>query len=102
MDYIDENNRLDVLTTTEVSNVWSDYLKSSMESRFFEYFLATTNDPEIKQVVKNMYHIAIESLHKLKEIFTNNHLPIPVGFTDKDIDVKAQKLFSDTFTLYFC
>jgi hypothetical protein len=36
------------------SNIWSSYIKSSMELRLFEYFYASTENIEIKQVVEKM------------------------------------------------
>jgi hypothetical protein len=90
------------LTATEVSNIWSSYLKSSLETRFLEYFSATTEDPEIKIVVEKILDLAQNSLSDLREIFTRENLKIPVGFTENDVNIGAQKVFSDTFILYFC
>ena len=40
------------LTSNEVSNLWSSYIKSSMELRLFEYFYASAENNEIKQVIE--------------------------------------------------
>jgi hypothetical protein len=90
------------LTTTEVSNIWSAYLKSSLELRFFQYFYATTKDHQIKIVVEQMLTQAQTSLHELKDLFINENLAVPIGFTEEDIKAGASKVFSDTFILYFC
>ena len=90
------------LTSNEVSNLWSSYLKSSMELRLFEYFYASTENNEIKQVIEKMLNQSQNNLNELKEIYIKENLTIPLGFTDEDVRVDALKVFSDTFILYFC
>lgn len=90
------------LTANEVSNVWSSYIKSSMELRLYEYFYASTENNAIKQVIEKMLNQAQENMNELKEIFNKENLTIPLGFTNEDVRIDALKVFSDTFTLYFC
>lgn len=99
---IENNKPTEGLTATEVSNIWSSYLKNSMELRLFEYFYATTEDGEIKKVVERMLNQSQKNIDELKGIFLTEKLTIPLGFTDQDRRAGAQKVFSDTFTLYFC
>ncbi|MFJ5714059.1 DUF3231 family protein [Neobacillus sp. NPDC093127] len=96
------NKPLIELTANEVSNLWSSYLKSSMEQRLFEYFFASTEDSAIKQVIEKMLHQAKKNIHELKEIFIQENLSIPHGFTEEDVRIDGLKVFSDTFILYFC
>ncbi|MFC4797788.1 DUF3231 family protein [Neobacillus sp. GCM10023253] len=90
------------LTSSEVSNLWSSYLKSNMELRFFEYFYASIESNETKQVIEKMLNQTENSINELKEIFIKDNLTIPLGFTDEDVRVGVPKVFSDTFILYFC
>ncbi|WP_226086283.1 DUF3231 family protein [Mesobacillus sp. S13] len=90
------------LTSTEISNIWSSYLKSSMELRFFQYFQATVEDPEVKTIVEKLVDFSEQSLEDLKAIFIKENLTIPLGFTEKDVRLDADKVFSDTFILYIC
>ncbi|PFN79157.1 hypothetical protein COJ85_30925 [Bacillus sp. AFS076308] len=90
------------LTTNEVSNLWSSYLKNSMEQRLFEYFFASTEDRQIKQVIEKMLNQSKKSINELQVIFTKENLAIPRGFTEEDVRIDALKVFSDTFILYFC
>ena len=90
------------LTANEVSNLWSSYLKSSMEQRLLEYFFASTEDSEIKQVIEKMLDQSKKSINELMEIFIKENLTIPHGFTEEDVRIDALKVFSDTFILYFC
>ncbi|CAM3852400.1 DUF3231 family protein [Mesobacillus thioparans] len=90
------------LTSTEVSNIWSSYLKSSMELRFFQYFFETADDEEVKKIAEKMVSFSEKSLNDLMGIFRKENLTIPLGFTEKDVRLDADKVFSDTFILYFC
>jgi hypothetical protein len=90
------------LTANEVSNLWSSYLKNSMEQRLLEYFFASTEDNEIKQVIEIMLNQSQKNINELKEIFVKENLTVPLGFTDEDVRVDALKVFSDTFILHFC
>ncbi|WLR55183.1 DUF3231 family protein [Mesobacillus subterraneus] len=90
------------LTSTEISNIWSSYLKSSMELRFFQYFYATSEDSEVKNTVGKLVEFSQKSLNDLKAIFIKENMTVPLGFTEKDVRLEADKVFSDTFILYIC
>ena len=92
----------ETLTANEVSNTWAAYMKNSMEIKFFEYFLETTEDSEIRKIVERMLNHRRKSIDYVKDIFATENITIPLGFTDEDICIKAQKVFSDTFILFFC
>ena len=38
---------------------------------------------------------------KLKNIFIQENFPIPIGFTDEDVNLGAPRLFSDEFYLHY-
>lgn len=90
------------LTATEISNIWSSYLKNSMEVRLLGHFHDTTDDDDIKIVAEKMLNQAQKSTVELREIFNKEQLNIPIGFTDEDVRTGTGKVFSDTFILYFC
>ncbi len=90
------------LTANEVSNLWSAFLKNSMELKFFEYFFATVEDNEFKEVIGKMLNFAQQSLEDLEKIFIKENLTIPIAFTNEDVKIGPQKAFSDTFILHFC
>lgn len=96
-------NKIQVeLTATEISNLWAGYMKITMELRFYEYFLATTEDPEVKNIVEKLLNFAQKNMLDLKEIFIKEMLTIPLGFTAEDVRVDTGKVFSDTLILYIC
>jgi hypothetical protein len=96
-----KSNLLD-LTVNEVSNLWSSFQMNSMTQRLTEYFIATTEDSRIKSVIEKILDQSKKNVNGLKEIFVQEHLKVPLGFTDEDVNVDCDKVFSDTFHLYFC
>ncbi|HZK53512.1 MAG TPA: DUF3231 family protein [Desulfosporosinus sp.] len=99
-----ENNEklLEGLTSWEVSSVLAGYMKGSLDQKFLQYFLETTEDGEIKKIVERMLNQTTLSIEETKAILIRENISIPLGFNDEDINVKAHKMFSDTFILYFC
>jgi ferritin-like metal-binding protein YciE len=102
MNHAKKNLHLVNLTATEVSNLWSSYLMNSMHQRLFEYFFASTEDSDLKQVLEKTLNQSQKNLNELKVVFSKENLPVPLGFTDQDVRVGAPKVFSDSFILYFC
>jgi hypothetical protein len=94
--------RKDALTANEISSIWSAFMKNSMEIKFLEYFLESTEDFEIRKVIQKMLNHRGESIDYLDNILVKENIAIPLGFTDDDVCTKAPKIFSDTFILYFC
>jgi Protein of unknown function (DUF3231) len=90
------------LTVSEVSNIWSSYLKNSMELQFFTYFSQTTQDRKVRKIVGRLLHQSGKNLKQLQDFFHKESMSVPIGFTDEDININAGKVFSDHFILFFC
>ena len=90
------------LSATEVSNIWSAYIMNSLEYRIVGYFYSTTEDEAIKATARKMVKNNEENLARLEGIFQKEGLAVPIGFTEKDVSIGGQKVFSDPFILYFC
>lgn len=93
-------NKID-LTATEMGYLWSTYQAETLNVCLLTYFDAIVEDPEIKQINTLSLQTATEKVEKLKEIFRNSHFPIPIGFTEADVSVQAERLYTDPFILYF-
>lgn len=90
------------LTVSEVSNMWSSYLKNSMELQFFTYFFQTAEDRKVRKIVGRLLHQSGKNLKQLQDFFHKESISVPLGFTDEDININAGKVFSDHFILFFC
>jgi hypothetical protein len=89
------------LTALEVSALWTQYMFDSMSICFIKYALEHIEDEDIKEVYQVALELSEEHVRAVKEFFTGENFPIPYGFTDKDVNSKAPRLFQDPFYLYY-
>ncbi|MEC2074521.1 DUF3231 family protein [Metabacillus fastidiosus] len=89
------------LTATEVSYLWNSYMADSMAVCVLKYFLENIDDQDIKNLVNHALDMSQQHIEIIKGIFSDEGIPVPQGFTEKDVNLKAKRLFSDKFYLYY-
>lgn len=89
------------LTSAELAALHQNYLGDSMSICVFGHFLETVEDPEIKTVVEHAINISLQHVESIKKIFNEENIPVPIGFTEQDVNKRAPRLFSDPFYLSY-
>jgi hypothetical protein len=89
------------LTASEMGMLWTQYMNDSMAACVLRYFINKCEDKEILPVIEFALILSQKHVQAITEIFTHEKHPIPVGFTDEDVNVHAPRLFSDTFHLLY-
>lgn len=89
------------LTSSEIGSLWSNYIADSMFICVYKYYLAHVDDQEIKLVLEHALDLAQQHTDVVANIFKEEEHVVPEGFTDKDVDIHAPKLFSDVFFLFY-
>jgi hypothetical protein len=89
------------LTSAEMGKLWATYMGNSMAKCVLSYFLNHVDDQEIKKVVENALALTDEFVQTIKNIFIEAGFPVPVGFTEEDVNVGAPRLFRDEFYLHY-
>lgn len=89
------------LTAAEISALWLQYLGDSMAICIYKYFLKIVEDNEIKSIIKLSLSLAEKHITNIKEFLKTANFQIPVSFTDDDVNLKAPRLFSDQFLLFY-
>jgi hypothetical protein len=89
------------LTSSEIGGLWATYIQENMSVCLLTYFLHHNQDEEIKEILKQSYEISKGNVQKITIIFNGEGIPIPDGFSEKDIDLSAPPLFYDIFGLSF-
>jgi len=89
------------LTAAEMSGLWTQYINDTLVKCITSYFLENVSDEKVRHVIEFTLNTANQNLTMIGNIFKKDHFPIPIGFTDEDVNVKAPKLFSDTFMLVY-
>ncbi|MCM3567478.1 DUF3231 family protein [Neobacillus mesonae] len=87
------------LSSAEIAGLWETYLQESMAACLLTYFLHHNKDAEISKLLENAYDLSNSHLKQITEIFQNEGIPLPDGFSEKDLDLTAPPLFYDLFGL---
>ncbi|NYE04003.1 hypothetical protein F4694_000747 [Bacillus niacini] len=89
------------LTSAEMGKLWAVYMGNTMSKCVLSYYLQHVNDKEIKEILKNALNLSKEFLRDIKKIFDSENFPIPIGFTEDDVNLGAPRLFADEFYLHY-
>lgn len=89
------------ITASEIGTLWIQYLMDSLAVCTIKYFIAKTEDTQIKPVLQNALKLAQSHMQTISGIFSQEGFPVPFGFTDKDVNVGAPRLYSDPFHLTY-
>ncbi|MFD1739355.1 DUF3231 family protein [Bacillus salitolerans] len=89
------------LTSSELASLWSSYISDSMNICIMKHFLANVDDEQIKEIVHHSKELSTGHIESLISIFNKENLPLPIGYTDADVNEQAPRLFSDIFYLRF-
>ncbi|MEK5443621.1 DUF3231 family protein [Fredinandcohnia sp. FSL W7-1320] len=89
------------LTTAEIGTLWTIYTENTALRCFYMHFLQHLQDAEIKSIIEEVLTLVETVAGKVKFIFKEESIPIPQGFSDKDVDLSAPALYTDLFALSF-
>ncbi len=89
------------LTAAEMATLWTQYINDTLAVCMNTYFLEKVEDEEVRPIVKWTLDTAKENLSIMQEIFRKEAFPIPIGFTEQDVNPKAPRLFSIQQQVFF-
>ncbi|GGF16613.1 hypothetical protein GCM10010954_14020 [Halobacillus andaensis] len=89
------------LTTNEIGTLWTQNLQAGMSIQVLKYFLETVEDENIKEIIDQAFQVSNDVYEQTQHYLEAGDLPIPVGFTEDDVNLEAPKLFSDALLLQF-
>ncbi|WP_338061876.1 DUF3231 family protein [Virgibacillus indicus] len=92
------NNKL---TSAEMGKLWATYTGNTMAACVLSYYLQHIEDKDIKKVLENALNLSKTIVENIKEIFIQDNFPVPIGFTEEDVNLGAPRLFSDEFYLHY-
>lgn len=87
------------LTAAEMSGLWTQYMGDTIVVCMNSYFLEKVEDEEIRPIIEWTLDTAKGNISIMQELFQKENFPIPIGFTEQDVNTKAPRLFTDTFFL---
>lgn len=89
------------LTSSEIGTLWGEYVNGSMASIVNQYMYSIIEDESIKAIFNEAIEIFEKQKKQIVAFMEKEGFPIPIGFTEHDINKGANRLFSDIFCLYY-
>jgi len=96
-----QNNKNIPLVSAELSGLWNSYMGNTLAVCVLKYFVNRVDDNDTRSILQHTLDLSNEYVKELTNLFTQEALPIPVGFNDTDVDVNATRLFTDEFYLFY-
>jgi len=89
------------LTSSEIGSLWAEYVNGTMTDVVNRYMVSIIEDEEIKAIFED----AIKTFEKQKKqmvtFIENEGFPVPIGFTESDLNKGVERLFTDIFCLNY-
>jgi len=89
------------LTAAEMGKLWATYVGNTMGRCVLSYFLQHVDDKEIKNVLQYALKLCEDYTQDIEDIFKQADFPIPIGFTNDDVNLEAPRLYEDDFYLHY-
>lgn len=89
------------LTSAEIGTLWTEYVNGTMIDCVNRYMHSLIEDESIKKVFEDAINIFAKQKQEIVQFIKNDGFPVPLGFTDYDINLKAPRLFTDIFCLQY-
>ncbi|WP_291633194.1 DUF3231 family protein, partial [Clostridium sp.] len=89
------------LISSEIGGLWESYMSDSMLVCVLKYFLNQVKDNETRDILQQTCDLTAQHIQELTNIFNEEKLPVPNGFTDSDVKIDAPRLFTDGFYLQY-
>ncbi|KAB2331374.1 DUF3231 family protein [Bacillus mesophilum] len=89
------------LSSVEFGALWTTFQKKTMILRILDYLISTAEDQDARDLMSGLYEKLQPKVEEIKTLIKNEGAAIPEGFTDKDVNLKAPRLFENGFDIMF-
>ncbi|KKI91278.1 hypothetical protein WQ54_15780 [Bacillus sp. SA1-12] len=96
--FTNNNSRL---TSTEITNLFTQYIQDTLSICISKHVLATVKDSDVRSLFEFAMGLSEKHVIKIKEILKKENFPVPNGLTEEDVNLEAPPLFADIFWLHY-
>ncbi|MFP7226537.1 DUF3231 family protein, partial [Priestia filamentosa] len=89
------------ISASELGTLWLTYQEKTMILRILEYFIEKADDQQAKNIMGGLWQELSYYVSKIKNIFQEQGITIPIGFTEADVNLEAPKLYDNGFDIMF-
>lgn len=93
--------RKPLLTCAEVGILWNQYILDTMSLCVERFALNCEQDKQIRSIIQDTIELMEKTPPKVSRVFQAEGIPIPLGFTDEDVNLDAPPLYSSIFRLQY-
>lgn len=96
---MDKNNLK--LTSSEIGTLWGQYVNGTMTDVVNRYMFSIIEDESIKTIFEDAIKTFEQQKKQLVSFIEKEGFPVPIGFTESDLNKGATRLFTDIFCLNY-
>ena len=89
------------LVSSEIAALWSAYMQNSMSYCVIQHFAEVNEDNDNTVVLQTAIANCQFVIEEVKQILEKEDHALPIGFTQEDVNLNADRLFSDLFALRY-
>lgn len=89
------------LTSSEIGTLWQEYVTGTMTDIVNRYMFSIIEDDSIKAIFDDAIKTFAKQKNQIATFMENDGFPVPIGFTESDLNKGADRLFSDIFCLNY-
>ena len=89
------------LISSEITGLWESYMSDTMLVCVLKYYLSQVEDEQTRAILQQTSDLSNQNIQIVTNLLNAEQLPIPDGFTDKDVNINAPRLFTDAFYLHY-
>lgn len=90
------------MSSSELGALWMTYQKKSMILRILDYFIEKADDQKAKELMSELRSQLHPIILKMKTTLENEGAAVPEGFTKKDVNLEAPKLWDNGLDIMLC
>ena len=89
------------ISAPEVGTLWLTYTEKTLIMRMLEYFIEKSDDQQARNITGGLWQELNFFVLQMEEIFIDQKMVKPVGFTKEDVNLEAPKLYDNGFDIMF-
>ncbi|MEH7345757.1 DUF3231 family protein [Bacillus sp. JJ1532] len=89
------------LTSSEIGTLWGEYVNGTAIEIVIRYMFSIIEDESIKSIFKDAIVTFAKQKKQIVTFIENEGFPVPIGFTESDLNKGKERLFSDIFCLNY-
>ncbi len=89
------------ISSSEIGTLWQTYRQKTLIMRFLEYFIQQADDQESRNLLGGLWQELNFFVTEMENVFNEQGMVKPVGFTSEDVNLEAPKLYDNGFDIMF-